>query len=73
MGASRNTSDESEGRPLPPAQEHNDRRLTRASPPRPQALLLTDEAVLEAHEAKRTGLCVICQDEEAIMAAVDCG
>ncbi|KAJ7334712.1 hypothetical protein DFH08DRAFT_1083292 [Mycena albidolilacea] len=73
MRASQNTSDESVGRTLSPAQEHNDQRLTRASPPRPQALLLMDEAALEAHEVKRTGLCVICQDEEAIMAAVDCG
>ncbi|KAJ7334715.1 hypothetical protein DFH08DRAFT_291680 [Mycena albidolilacea] len=52
------------------------------TPPTGQAaapvLLLMPESALEAHERvtpdlERTGLCIICQDEEATMAAVDCG
>jgi hypothetical protein len=27
----------------------------------------------QTSDLERTGLCVICQDEEAIMAVVDCG
>ncbi|KAJ7216971.1 hypothetical protein B0H12DRAFT_1078846 [Mycena haematopus] len=58
-------------------------------PPRPQAnnpnppndLIIFSASALEELERveprtpdlERTGLCVICQDEEAIMAAVDCG
>ncbi|KAF7326390.1 hypothetical protein MVEN_02616600 [Mycena venus] len=47
----------------------------------PQLLALMDELALDDHERavprtpeiEQTGLCIICQDEEAIMAVVDCG
>ncbi|KAJ6589146.1 hypothetical protein B0H19DRAFT_231876 [Mycena capillaripes] len=49
--------------------------------PSPPFLIMRDESALEDQERpeleipdpKRSGLCVICQDEEAIMAVVDCG
>ncbi|KAJ6589126.1 hypothetical protein B0H19DRAFT_231469 [Mycena capillaripes] len=58
-------------------------QLEEAAPLAPPPPLLTtrNESGLEDHERveleipdpERSGLCVICQDEEAIMAVVDCG
>jgi hypothetical protein len=59
------------------SQNTNQRTLPTGQAAAP-VLLLTPESALEAHERvtpdlERTGLCIICQDEEATMAAVDCG
>jgi hypothetical protein len=59
------------------SQNTNQRTLPTGQAAAP-VLLLMPESALEAHERvtpdlERTGLCIICQDEEATMAAVDCG
>ncbi|KAJ7902679.1 hypothetical protein B0H14DRAFT_1143016 [Mycena olivaceomarginata] len=59
------------------SQNTNQRTLPTGQATTP-VLLLMPESTLEARERvtpdlERTGLCIICQDEEATMAAVDCG
>lgn len=45
----------------------------RPSEPKAAAPKLTPKAQAMASHLERTGLCVICQDEEANIAIVDCG
>jgi hypothetical protein len=47
---------------------NEDRSKSPATPPKPRQSQVAMESTLE-----RTGLCVICQDEEANIAIVDCG
>ena len=44
-----------------------------ASSPEPAASVMSGKAQQMAAHLERTGLCVICQDEEANIVVVDCG
>ncbi|KAI0716474.1 hypothetical protein C8Q76DRAFT_724412 [Earliella scabrosa] len=73
----------SEGIPVPQSQPGGEGTSASTSPPAssppraaaspPPASTLTPKAQAMASRLERTGLCVICQDEEANIAIVDCG
>ncbi|KAI0720709.1 hypothetical protein C8T65DRAFT_632527 [Cerioporus squamosus] len=82
-GASRSSADDAATPAAEPtaAEGSNDGATTpppASSPPKstaspPPASTLTPKAQAMASRLERTGLCVICQDEEANIAIVDCG
>lgn len=71
--------DEDSGRPTQPATSSMPRPQAptppppSSSPPANAAPKMTPKAQAMASRLERTGLCVICQDEEANIAIVDCG
>ena len=65
------TSAESPPRPPPKSGPPPPPKSAPASPPPPSRLSPSAQAM--ASHLERTGLCVICQDEEANIAIVDCG
>ncbi|KIP04380.1 hypothetical protein PHLGIDRAFT_31371 [Phlebiopsis gigantea 11061_1 CR5-6] len=68
------TSGEGQGEDAPaPAGPAGSATPAQPAEPKPAAPKMTPKAQAMAAHLERTGLCVICQDEEANIAIVDCG
>lgn len=68
------TSGEGQGEDAPaPAGPAGSATPAQPAEPKPVAPKMTPKAQAMAAHLERTGLCVICQDEEANIAIVDCG